>query len=124
MDDWPSSPGVQDLRNVAADLHHGLRQQRLIGEADAIEHALGKARDAGVPLEERQMMATMQFWRLFDETARLRTRRRRRRMRSGQTGALVEVEARIGLPVSAGSQQQPLGSTKARRNARRPDRTR
>lgn len=70
MDDRASTPAVQDLRNVAADLHHGLRQRRLVGEADAIAHALTRAADAGVPQNELERMATQQFRSLFDEEAR------------------------------------------------------
>lgn len=69
MDDWPSTPATQDLRNVVSDLHHGLRQRRVVGDADAIAHVLDMAARAGVPEGERQQMATEQFRRLLEATA-------------------------------------------------------
>lgn len=64
MDDC-STPAVQDLRNVVGDLHHGLPQRRLVGDADAITHALLQAKNAGVPETERVRMATDLFRSLF-----------------------------------------------------------
>lgn len=78
VDEWPSTPAVQDLRNILADLHHGLHDGRLVGKADAIAHAVRRAKDAGVPEDECQRMATEQFQRLFDDDAGLRKRKRRR----------------------------------------------
>lgn len=90
MDEWPSTPGIQDLRNVAADLHHRLQQRRLMGDADAIAHALSRAQDAGVPDEERERMATSEFQRLFDDTARRRSKRGRLYRRSAKAPELPE----------------------------------
>jgi hypothetical protein len=66
-DDWPSTPGVQDLRNVVADVHHRLHQQRLIGDAEAIAYAIRLAKEAGVAGDERERLATQAFRRLFDD---------------------------------------------------------
>lgn len=69
MDDWPSTPATQDLRNVVSDLHHGLRQRRVVGDAEALAQVLSMAAQAGVPEDERQQMATEQFRLLLDAHA-------------------------------------------------------
>lgn len=75
-DDWPSTPGVQDFRNVVADVHHRLHQQRIIGEAEAIAYAMRLAKEAGVSEDERERLATELFRRLFDEAEQGRQARR------------------------------------------------
>lgn len=96
MAEWPSTPGVQDLQNVADDVHHGLRHRSLIGEADAIAHVLGKATAAGVPEEKVREIATEQFERLLDAHAprpsRWRVLRKRRTRLSGALEGRAEVK--------------------------------
>jgi hypothetical protein len=70
MEDWPSTPLAQDVRNVVDDLHHGLRQRGLVGDADALAHALKSASEAGVPEAEIERLATEQFRLLLSRSSR------------------------------------------------------
>jgi hypothetical protein len=99
MDEWCSTAGVQDVRNLAADLHHGLHQRRLAGDADAIAHALGQAKQAGVPEQERERMAIEQFQRLFDEAARRKSKQSKLRRRIGKT---LKSEPELASPAAQG----------------------
>jgi hypothetical protein len=92
MDSWPSTPLSQDLRNVADDVHHGIRQRGAQGEADALAHIFMCAKEAGVPDNERQRMATEQFKRLLDDLPRNRRRESRRKVKAALLGRSAHVK--------------------------------
>jgi hypothetical protein len=48
----PSGDGIDRLRDAAADAHHGLRQQKAKGDADALAYVLQQAREANAPAED------------------------------------------------------------------------
>ena len=58
---WVATPLVQDLRTIADDAHHGIRQRGLKGDADAIAYAILRAAQCGVPDDECSILATEQF---------------------------------------------------------------
>jgi len=43
---------VEELREAAGDLHHGLRQERARGDADALAHVQVRAEEAGASPED------------------------------------------------------------------------
>jgi hypothetical protein len=48
----PDDETIRQARDAAADLHHGLRQEKARGDADALAHVLACAQDAGAPPEQ------------------------------------------------------------------------
>jgi hypothetical protein len=69
-DAGPLSPLVQNLRDVADDVDHGIRQRRFVGDADALARALNSAAEAGVPKRAIEELATRHFRLLIDDAAR------------------------------------------------------
>lgn len=96
------SPLVQNLRDVADDADHGIRQRRFVGDADALAHALKSASDAGVPEATIEELATTYFRSLIDDAARAR---RRPWARSDRSRGQLPVDHPKELPWSG--QDQP-----------------
>jgi hypothetical protein len=48
----PHGEGIDRLRDVAADAHHGLKQQKAKGDADALTYVLQQAREANASAED------------------------------------------------------------------------
>ena len=74
LDAGALSPLVQNLRDVADDVDHGIRQRRFVGDADALARALKSAAEAGVPKLAIEELATRHFRSLIDNAARPKRR--------------------------------------------------
>jgi hypothetical protein len=101
---------MNDTRDVLGDVHHGLRQEKAKGDADAIAHIYALARESGASTEELAQISS-KFAKIADELVEQGEQRRRRqwlpRRRRGQmTGH-----------VSTGPEQRQL----PQRTSERPD---
>jgi hypothetical protein len=48
---------IRELRGVAGDVHHGLRQEKARGDADALAHIRSRAEEAGASAEQLSQIA-------------------------------------------------------------------
>ena len=46
------SEGIDRLRDAAADVHHRLKQQKAMGDAEALAYVLQQAQEANAPAED------------------------------------------------------------------------
>lgn len=59
MDDLlPLNPMIHEAREVVWDVHHGLRQAKAKGDADALAHILACAREAGATPDDLSQIAS------------------------------------------------------------------
>jgi hypothetical protein len=61
---------IHELREAGADLHHRLHERDMQGKADVAVHALGCAREAGVPEEVCAELVTEVFRTIITEIPR------------------------------------------------------
>ena len=81
---------LADVRTLIDDAHHGLRQRRLRGDADAIAHTISRALEVGVPNDECARLAIEEFRSLLQQNRR-RVHRWKGRARLAKTPALPDV---------------------------------
>ena len=65
---------AQDARDVVEDVHHRLRDRKLIGKADVLAHVFAMAEQSGVPRDERERLATEAYGRLVKQASPRRRR--------------------------------------------------
>jgi hypothetical protein len=87
---------IRQARDAAADLHHGLRQEKARGDADALAHVLACAEAAGVPPDQRAAI-TGGFVQIAEDLLGGGRAKRRRRLRRG-AGAEPSPELPRGVP--------------------------
>jgi hypothetical protein len=91
-----STPVVQDVRNVADDIFHALRDRKrwadadlLVHYSDALAYAMKQFEAAGVPCDERERLATEFSEGLIDAFAPRATKSRFRRRKRRASVALA-----------------------------------
>lgn len=97
---------LHEAREITADVHHRLRQEKATGDADALAHLHALARESGATPQELSQIRGG-FPRIAEELTRLAPRRRRapwrwRRSSSSQTNALAPPDQRRELPPGPG----------------------
>lgn len=97
---------VHEAREVMGDVHHGLRQEKARGDADALAHVYERARDAGATPEQLSQI-TGGFTRIAEALLEQGPKRRRAPWRARTPRRKPGPE----LPAARSSRQLPRRSS-------------
>jgi hypothetical protein len=98
VDELPSAPRVvHEARDVVADVHHGLRQEKAKGDADALAHIHACAKDTGAAPAELAKISGG-FTRIAEDLLDGGSRRRRANWRTWRHREPARKRGRPELP--------------------------